>query len=99
MSKLITANLAVKVSTTSEENIIAEIVDSKHLLASNSFYRVICGTCSKNTAYVAGYGDIKVRVCDVCYRRYTAYKVTSHNVIKSSVFSSYFGKEEAKKYS
>lgn len=53
-------------------------------------YRLVCGTCSGNNWYAPGYTDQKVRVCDPCYKQWMAFKVSSHNINKTSVFSSYF---------
>ena len=53
-------------------------------------YRLVCGTCSNNSWYAPGYTDQKVRMCDPCYKQWMSYKVSAHNINKTSVFSSYF---------
>ena len=73
-----------------KENIIAENVDCKNTFIFHLF-RVVCGTCSANSWYVPGYADKKVRMCDLCYKEWMTYKVSAHNINKTSVFSSYFG--------
>lgn len=50
----------------------------------------MCGTCSNNSWYAPGYTDQKVRMCDPCYKQWMSYKVSAHNINKTSVFSSYF---------
>ncbi|TNV83061.1 hypothetical protein FGO68_gene318 [Halteria grandinella] len=51
---------------------------------------LVCGSCSGNSWYAPGYTDAKVRICDTCYKQWMAFKVSSHNINKTSVFSSYF---------
>lgn len=56
-------------------------------------YRLVCGSCSSKEWYAPGYTDQKVRTCDPCYKQWMTYKVSSHNVHKTSVFSSYFSQQ------
>jgi hypothetical protein len=55
---------------------------------------IVCAGCSGNNWYVPGYTDQKVRMCDNCYKEWMAYKVSAHNINKTSVFSSYFGNNQ-----
>ncbi|CDW79286.1 pleckstrin homology domain-containing family f member 1 [Stylonychia lemnae] len=55
---------------------------------------LVCASCSGNNWYVPGYADQKVRMCDSCYKEWMAYKVSAHNINKTSVFSSYFGNNQ-----
>ena len=79
-------------------SIIVASVDCKFpspYLVFNVFsHRVVCANCSNNSWYVPGYADKKVRMCDNCYKGWMAYKVSAHNINKTSVFSSYFGNNE-----
>ena len=72
-------------------NIIVGNADCKILPLLLILNRLVCGSCSGNSWYVPGYADQKVRMCDQCYKEWMAYKVSSHNINKTSVFSSYFG--------
>ena len=66
MNRLRNAMCAINNLMLSEENTTVEVVDCNSL-SINQKFRLVCGTCSSNSAYVAGYMDKRVRICDKCH--------------------------------